>query len=211
MAKFVVLAREAFKDLVRGLKSTAVKPTGKKTTDVSGMLRLFNERRDAIQRSYRKATGKELPGNKVAVPKALYEQLKSSTGIKKSSQAAAKLKADESTTRYGGKKFFKEGPGRHQQPKRGVMIQKGSINRRLEGPNTRIERYGGTREDELRELDRKRIEERDVARNREIPHRLRAYRSGAPERLNRTKYRRGHPDFESGDEYLRQRQSEEGY
>lgn len=75
MSKFVVIAREAFTDLVRGLKSTAVKPTGKKTTDVSGMLRLFNERRAGIQRSYQRATGKELPNNKVAVPKILYERL----------------------------------------------------------------------------------------------------------------------------------------
>jgi hypothetical protein len=136
MAKFVVIAREAFTDLVRGLKSTAVKPTGKKT-DVSGMLRLFNERRAAIQRSYQKATGKELPGNKVAVPRALYERLKSSTVIKKMDQGELEWGLTEGAS----------------QPRKGF---------------------------------------------------------GAPARRRRAA-QRTNPDFKSGNEYLRQKQSEQGY
>jgi len=137
MAKFVVLAREAFTDLVRGLKSSAIKSTGKKSTDVSGMLRLFNERRGAIQRSYQKATGNELPENKVAVPKALYERLKSARIIKK---------YDQNDLEFG----LTEGAS---QPRKGF---------------------------------------------------------GAPAERRRAA-RRLNPDFKSGGEYLRQRQSEEGY
>lgn len=137
MAKFVVIAREAFTDLVRSLKSSAVKPTGNKSTDVSGMLQLFNERRGAIQRSYQKATGNELPKNKVAVPKSLYERLKSSKAIKK---------GDQKDLEYG----LTEGAS---QPRKGF---------------------------------------------------------GAPAAKRRAE-RRLNPDFKSGDEYLRQRQSREGY
>ena len=137
MAKFVVLAREAFTDLVRGLKSSATKPTGKKSTDVSGMLNLFNKRRAGIQRAYFKATGKELPSNKVAVPKALYERLKSSGIIKK---------YDQNDLEFG----LTTGAS---QPTKGF---------------------------------------------------------GAPAARRRAE-RRLNPDFKSGEKYLRQRQSEEGY
>lgn len=135
MAKFIVLAREAFTDLVRGLKSSAIKSSGKKNTDVSGMLRLFNERRGAIQRSYQKATGKELPSNKIAIPEALYERLKST----KSSKGSF-----ETSMEYGS------------------IVQKP-----VKGFRSPERRAGG------------RI--------------------------------RSNPDFKNGEDYLRQRQSEEGY
>lgn len=183
MAKFVVLAREAFTDLVRGLgsKGSGFGP------DVQRMFRSYQENRSRIASHYKKAAGKVVPEGKVVVPSELHRALKQENFVKKHSQATAKSMGDE--------KLFKKGPGRHQQPKRGQMIPKGSINRRLEGPNTRIERYGGTREEGLKELDRKRIEERDVARNREIPDWLSAYRSAAPQRLNRTKYKKRKEDY----------------
>jgi hypothetical protein len=137
MAKFIVLAREAFTDLVRGLKSSAIKSSGKKNTDVSGMLRLFNERRGSIQRSYQKATGKELPSNKIAVPKVLYERLKATENIK----TAAQLDREFDLT------------VRTSKPMKGF---------------------------------------------------------GQPAARRRAE-RRSNPDFKSGEDYLRQRQSEEGY
>jgi hypothetical protein len=122
MAKFVVLAREAFTDMVRGLKSSAVKSTGKKTTDVSGMLRVFNERRGAIQRSYQKATGKELPANKVAVPKALYERLKSAKIIKKYDQNDLEWAMTEGSSQprrgFGAPAERRRNAKRLEQPKR---------------------------------------------------------------------------------------------
>lgn len=137
MAKFVVLAREAFTDLVRGLKSSAHKPTGKRSTEVSTRLLVFNKRRDAIQRRYQEATGKKLPESKIAVPKDLYERLKSLSIIKK---------YDQNDLEFG----LTTGAS---QPKKGF---------------------------------------------------------GAPAARRRAE-RRLNPDFRSGEQYLRQRQSEEGY
>jgi hypothetical protein len=82
MAKFVVLARQTFVDLVRGLKSSARK--GNK--DIARMLKLYNQQRGKIQRSYAKATGNELPENKIAVPKVLYDRLQSVKTVKKGAE-----------------------------------------------------------------------------------------------------------------------------
>jgi len=89
MSKFVVLARQTFVDLVRGLKSSASK--GNK--DIAGMLKLYNQQRGKIQRSYAKATGNELSQNKIAVPKILYERLQLvKTGKKSAERRTASMR-----------------------------------------------------------------------------------------------------------------------
>ena len=115
MAKFVVLAREAFTDLVRGLgsKGSGFGP------DVQRMFRSYQQNRSKIASHYKKATGKVVPEGKVVVPSELHRALKQETFVKKSSQATGKSMGDEENFLRGlGKPGPKKGPGRHQQPKR---------------------------------------------------------------------------------------------
>jgi hypothetical protein len=115
MSKFVVLAREAFTDLVRGLgsKGSGFGP------DVQRMFRSYQQNRSRIASHYQKATGKVVPEGKVVVPSELHRALKQETFVKKSSQATGKSMGDEENFLRGlGKPGPKKGPGRHQMPKR---------------------------------------------------------------------------------------------
>jgi hypothetical protein len=98
MAKFVVIARQAFVDLVRGLKSSGVK---KGTSDLPDMIEKFKDQRGRIQAAYRKATGADIPEGKIAVPKVLYTRLQDKTAIKKMDQGAIQDAMEQATDRSG--------------------------------------------------------------------------------------------------------------
>ena len=91
MAKFVVLAREAFTDLVRGLGSRGA-DIG---TNVQAMLRNYQKTRSKTVSMYRKMAGKPVPEGKVVVPRGLYNELKKESGYKKRVERSAKYLGDE--------------------------------------------------------------------------------------------------------------------
>jgi hypothetical protein len=91
MAKFIVLAREAFTDLVRGLGSrgSGFGP------DVQRMFASYQRNRAKIAGYYKKTTGKSVPEGKVVVPSKLHAALKQEAFVKKGAQQTAKYEADE--------------------------------------------------------------------------------------------------------------------
>jgi len=151
MAKFVVIARQAFSDLVRGLgsKGSGFGP------DVQRMFRSYQRNRSKIASHYKKTTGKAIPEGKVVVPSKLHRALKQETFVKKSSQATAKREGDEENFLRGlGKPGPKKGPGKHQMPKR---------DRRKGGPLFPLEIGKRTYEEAQRRLILK--AEREAARS----------------------------------------------
>jgi hypothetical protein len=90
MAKFVVIAREMFTDLVRGIrKGSGFGP------DVERMMGSYQKNRGKIADYYRKQTGKAVPEGKVVIPANLHKALKQESFVKKASQKTAKYESDE--------------------------------------------------------------------------------------------------------------------
>lgn len=117
MAKFVVLAREAFTDLIRGLgsKGSGFGP------NVQRMFKSFQNNRSKIASHYKKTTGKVVPEGKVVVPSELHRALKQETFVKKGSQRTVKNMADEEKLfeRLGNRmEEPREASYTRQQPKR---------------------------------------------------------------------------------------------
>ena len=121
MAKFVVLAREAFTDLVRSLGSrgSGFGP------DVKKMLSSYQANRAKIVGYYKKATGKNVPEGKVVIPSKLHAALKQETFGKKMVQKTAKYQADEENwmRSLGREDLPPKGPGRHQNAKRSGRVR----------------------------------------------------------------------------------------
>ena len=91
MAKFVVIAREAFTDLVRSLGSKG----SDGGTNVQAMLRNYQKNRAQTVSRYVKSVGKHVPEGKVVVPKGLYVALKNESKYKAGSERTAKYLGDE--------------------------------------------------------------------------------------------------------------------
>lgn len=127
MAKFAVIAREAFTDLVRAFGRRGSEMTSPLSREVRAMIGQHNKLRTQVRSVYKATTGREVPEDKVVISKVFLSKLRAAVGQKKLGETRTK-------------KFF---------------------------PSQRRSELG-------------------------LP-------------------RRGNPDFKSGDEYLRQRQSEEGY
>lgn len=124
MAKFVVLAREAFTDLVRSLgsKGSGFGP------DVQRMLRSYQTNRAKIATYYKKATGQGVPEGKVVLPSKLHSALKQERFGKKMVQRTGKEMGDEENwmRSLGREDLPPKGPGRHQNAKRSGRRSRGN-------------------------------------------------------------------------------------
>lgn len=174
MAKFVVIARQAFIDLVRGLKSTAVKEG---TSDLPDMIRRFKDQRGRIQNAYRKATGADIPQGKIAVPKVLFTRLKDKTGIKRMDQGAMQ----DAMAQAGGYAADEGGPirRRNQMSKRGkITSREAGIWQRPDGS------FGATLGGPRRSLGTREMDDMDLAYQRKLDREAAA----RGRKLNRTRH-----------------------
>jgi hypothetical protein len=123
MAKFVVLAREAFIDLIRGLgsKGSGFGP------DVQRMFKSYQNNRSRIASHYKKSTGKVVPEGKVVVPSELHRALKQESFVKKASQQTGKQMGDE-------EKFFERLGKPMKKPREASFTREQPKRDRSKGP-----------------------------------------------------------------------------
>jgi hypothetical protein len=112
MRKYVILAREAFTDLLRSVGSKEIKS--------SSRLADYRANRAKIAEGYRKATGKDIPDGKVVIPQRLHNELKAMrqrrkdvTGNQEYETLAARRRYPNAEPRDAG--YTREQPKRDQR------------------------------------------------------------------------------------------------
>lgn len=109
MAKFVVIAREALADLIRGI--------GSKTAQGLSGFEKYTANRAQILESYKKATGREVPQGQVVVPKRLHQTLVEANKRKKFQTSTQQYEAERIRRKSSNRESREDGYTR-EQPKR---------------------------------------------------------------------------------------------
>ena len=91
MAKFTVIAKDVFTDLVRAFGKKGAEFGGDLENQVARGLRRHNKTRESVRQSYTNKTGKPIPEGKVVLRTDFLKNLREAVRIKKGDQVRSEL------------------------------------------------------------------------------------------------------------------------